>query len=164
MVFLLGITFELCNFFLSDPLDWFDEARRAHADPLGDGLPITLMLLSTLLPTLFHVVAGSFALLMVPAPSLGRVWRWAFAVDATPAAPDDPHDEPFHLGNKIKSAFALALVLGVTVFVVAFVLHRLLLVFGVIAGETLPLAGLTGIENLPDLLLWIAESVHGWFN
>ena len=51
-------------------LDWMAQVADFRDDPLGRGLMVTLMLFSTLVPTLFHLGAGTAAL--VKLPHLGR--------------------------------------------------------------------------------------------
>ena len=53
-----------------ETVEWMTQMRAFRDEPLGDGLMVTLMLFSTLLPTLFHLAAGTAALFRLP--HLGR--------------------------------------------------------------------------------------------
>lgn len=46
----------------SDPFSWAHIAINARDDPWGAGLPVTLMLVTTLVPTLLHIACGTIAL------------------------------------------------------------------------------------------------------
>lgn len=58
-------------------LPWRDYLQAARNDPFGGGLGVTLMLVSTLVPTFLHFAATFFALAL---PSIG--WLWGPKTDA----------------------------------------------------------------------------------
>ncbi|MAE44602.1 MAG: hypothetical protein CMF63_06425 [Magnetovibrio sp.] len=66
-------------------VDWMGLMGDFRADPLGDGLMVTLMLCSTLVPTLFHMAAGTAAAFPMPHPRRAYVYR-VLESDAEPAA------------------------------------------------------------------------------
>jgi len=49
-------------------IDWMAMMAAFRDDPFGEGLTVTLMLFSTLVPTLFHLAAGTAALVKLPKP------------------------------------------------------------------------------------------------
>ncbi len=65
-------------------VDWMAMMGTFRADPFGEGLMVTLMLFSTLLPTVFHLTAGTVAVLKLP--HLGR----DYVVQALAAGPPAP--------------------------------------------------------------------------
>ena len=52
----------LCSFTSLPPIDWRELALQARDDPWGTGILVTLMLLSTLIPTLLHLLMAGLAL------------------------------------------------------------------------------------------------------
>ena len=52
----------LCSFTSLPPIDWRELALQARDDPWGAGFLVTLMLLSTLIPTLLHLLMAGLAL------------------------------------------------------------------------------------------------------
>ena len=52
----------LCSFTSLPPIDWRELALQARDDPWGAGILVTLMLLSTLIPTLLHLLMAGLAL------------------------------------------------------------------------------------------------------
>ena len=65
------------------PLEWWRYLAEARAEPFGRGIFVTAMLLTTLLPTMAHLLAVAMCLLL-PAPSLyrsgGRATRFMAAL------------------------------------------------------------------------------------
>ncbi len=61
-----GLNAVLAGAGASIQLDWPAQMRSFRDDPLGDGLMMTLMLGSTMLPTVAHLIAGTAALLFMP--------------------------------------------------------------------------------------------------
>lgn len=55
---------------ISKLFNWMTMMDGFRSDPLGDGLTVTLMLYSTLLPTIAHLVAGTASAFILP--HLGR--------------------------------------------------------------------------------------------
>lgn len=47
-------------------VDWMASLNAFRTDPLGDGLMVTLMLFSTLIPTVFHLAAGTIGYFKMP--------------------------------------------------------------------------------------------------
>ena len=52
----------LCSFTSLPPIHWRELALQARDDPWGTGILVTLMLLSTLIPTLLHLLMAGLAL------------------------------------------------------------------------------------------------------
>ena len=52
----------LCSFTSLPPINWRELALQARDDPWGAGILVTLMLLSTLIPTLLHLLMAGLAL------------------------------------------------------------------------------------------------------
>ena len=52
----------LCSFTSLPPINWRELALQARDDPWGTGILVTLMLLSTLIPTLLHLLMAGLAL------------------------------------------------------------------------------------------------------
>ena len=52
----------LCSLTSLPPIDWRELALQARDDPWGAGFLVTLMLLSTLIPTLLHLLMAGLAL------------------------------------------------------------------------------------------------------
>lgn len=65
-------------------LDWMGMMAAFRHDPWGQGLMVTLMLFSTLLPTLVHLAAGLGAALKLP--NLGRAYVVEGLANGPPAA------------------------------------------------------------------------------
>ena len=67
----------------SASVDWMANMNAFRTDPLGDGLMVTLMLFSTLVPTVFHLAAGTIAYFKMP--HFGRQFVLDAVADGPPA-------------------------------------------------------------------------------
>lgn len=81
-------------------LDWLETMKAFRDDPTGDGLMITLMLFSTLVPTIFHLTAGTAVAFKLP--HLGRDYVMRALADGPPAP-----TERLWLGVVITSAWLI---------------------------------------------------------
>ena len=68
LVALLPILINCTNILLPEDyeIDWIVVAEAARRDPFGEGFMVTGMLLTTLVPTAFHLYAANYALIVVP--------------------------------------------------------------------------------------------------
>ena len=70
----------LTTFFDAEPIEWKAWAKTARDFPFSQGLGVTLMLFSTLLPTLAHLVI-TFAIFVLMPVGGGRMAKWLSASD-----------------------------------------------------------------------------------
>lgn len=61
----------LYGIFSNASLDWVNIANLAHQDPWGEGSFVTLMLITTLIPTAIHLLLGMFAIALHLSARLG---------------------------------------------------------------------------------------------
>jgi hypothetical protein len=130
-------------------VDWMGLMGDFRADPLGDGLMVTLMLCSTLAPTLFHMAAGTAAAFPLPHPGRAYVYR-VLESDAKPAA-----------GKALGIGFLMAVQL-----LVPFVVWTIVL--AMIARFFVPMSWMHRLmpdwfpENDGSLLLWLPYRAAEW--
>ena len=101
-------------------MDWLATASQIYNEPFGDGLPITLMLLSTFLPSCFNLGLSTILFLM-------RCWRGRYlSLERAANLSKDADDLRFSLALCAVTSF---------IFLVPFIVATRFLLFGTILFE-----------------------------
>ena len=124
-------------------IDWLPYAEKAVVDPLGEGIMVTMMLVTTLIPTLVHMVVGAFGagvhLSLLPKRIVMSVL--------------DMPDEKFTLfGQSVICGFFLSL-LAPILFLVSRLGLGMFIIYWWFSGY-----------QFGESLLAIAQWVHAWFH